>query len=93
MIKKFNEFIEHKNIIVGGKGDSLKSSDVDQEELQVGIEVELEHKAGDRDAALDVVMDHLSENPNYYKIAVSSGLIDEPSALELAKKFNWKIAN
>jgi len=69
----------------GGKGDHTNPEDVDENELLVGIEVEYEHAKGDRIAAMDVALDHLAEDPQYYTKLVKSGIVDEPKAIKLAK--------
>ena len=72
--------------IDGGKGDHISPKDVDKNELRVGIEVEYEHAEGDKIAAIDISLDHLKEDPKYYSKLVKSGIVDEPKAIELAKK-------
>jgi len=52
-------------IIPGGLGADLKSEDVDQKQLEMGIKVELEH-TGDKDMAQEIALDHLAEDPKYY---------------------------
>lgn len=69
----------------GGVGDKLRSTDVDQSELKVGIEVELEHTDSRLDAQ-DIALDHLAENPHYYSHLVRSGLVDEPAAIRKYKE-------
>jgi 2'-5' RNA ligase len=49
----------------GGKGDKLKPSDVNADELKKGIEHELEHTT-DREIAQEIALDHLAEDPKYY---------------------------
>lgn len=56
---------ERKNPIKGGIGDKLSVSDVDKNELRMGLKVEMEH-TDDPDVALDIVLDHLKEDPKYY---------------------------
>ena len=64
----------HPNPIEGGKGDELDYDDVDQNELEAGIEVEQEHVGKDPDKdedekrveGADIAMDHLSEDEHYY---------------------------
>jgi hypothetical protein len=73
------------NLIPGGKGDNTKPEDVNQNELKVGIEVEMEH-TNDRKKALEIALDHLTEHPQYYSILMKSGLVDEPKAIELYNK-------
>jgi len=77
--------------IEGGKGDNLDPKDVDQRELAVGIAVEVEHRKGDKEAAQDIALDHLKENPKYYSKAIKAGLVDEGPALKLASEFGWEI--
>ena len=79
------EEIEENDEIKGGKGDKINPDDVDQKELQVGIEVELEH-TNDRKVATEISLDHLKEDPQYYSKLLKSGLVDEPEAIEKAKE-------
>lgn len=65
---------EIENPIEGGVGDNLSQEDVDQEELAMGMKVEMEHIAkNDKISeeikaaiAKDIAMDHLKEIPDYY---------------------------
>lgn len=54
-----------KDAIPGGKGDSLDTSDVDSDQLQMGIKVEMEH-TDDSAVAEEIALDHLKEDPKYY---------------------------
>lgn len=50
----------------GGLGDDVPYSEIDPEELKLGVEVELEH-TNDPDLAAEIAKDHLCcEDPNYY---------------------------
>lgn len=60
----------------GGKGDESQPNQVDQEQLQMGIKVEMEH-THDQDLAKEIAMDHLSEDPQYYSHLKSAGMADE----------------
>lgn len=51
--------------IKGGKADKKKPSDVDPEQLKMGIKIEHEH-TNDKKLAQEIAMDHLTEFPNYY---------------------------
>lgn len=62
--------------IAGGKGDKLKTKDVDPKELAMGRKTEREHTP-DKEAAEDIAKDHLAEKPNYYTRLKKSGLADE----------------
>ena len=49
----------------GGLADKKSPKDFDEEKLDQGIKVELEH-TNDRNLAQEVAMDHLTEDPEYY---------------------------
>lgn len=57
---------EWKDKIRGGLSDKKKPSDFDQESLKEGLKVELEHSSDPR-IATEIAMDHLAEDPHYYK--------------------------
>lgn len=50
----------------GGKADSYSPEDFDPEQLAKGIAVEMEH-TNDEGVAREIAMDHLAEDPEYYK--------------------------
>jgi len=52
------------------KGDKLK---YDPKELEMGIQIELEH-ADDKEAAKQIALDHLMEDPKYYSKLKKAGL-------------------
>jgi len=51
--------------------------EIDKKELSVGIEVELEH-TDDRSESMEIAVDHLKEDPQYYSKLLKAGLVDEP---------------
>lgn len=63
------------NILKGGKADNLSISDIAKmhkksekhilKQFILGIFIEREHTT-DIDAMIEIAMDHLTENPNYY---------------------------
>jgi hypothetical protein len=56
---------ENGDMIQGGLGDDKSPEDFDPEQISMGIKVEMEH-TNDPRIALDITIDHLSENPLYY---------------------------
>lgn len=64
-----------KNKLKGGKADKLSVSDIAkkfdapiskiQNQIKKGLDVEMEH-TNDREKATEIVMDHLTEFPDYY---------------------------
>lgn len=66
----------HEDQLPGGKGDNSGPQDVDQEQLKMGIKVEMEH-THDADLAKEIALDHLSEDPQYYSHLKSAGMADE----------------
>jgi len=73
------------NKLIGGKGDKHSYKEFDQREIQIGIRVESEH-VSDLDQILEIVVDHLTDNPTYYSKLCKSGLVDEPSAIAIYNK-------
>lgn len=60
----------------GGKGQGMEPNQVDQEQLQMGIKVEMEH-TNDQELAKEIAMDHLAEDPQYYSHLKAAGMADE----------------
>jgi len=73
-----------EDLMAGGKGDELSPSQIDQEELEKGIKVEMEH-THDADLAKEIAMDHLAEDPHYYSHLKQAGMADELSDGEIPK--------
>lgn len=74
-----------EDIVPGGMGDSTSENEVCPKQLKVGITVEKEH-ASNPMVAKEIAIDHLTEDPEYYSKLIKSGLVDEPEAINLAKK-------
>jgi len=58
--------VQKSDKIPGGLADKKKPSDFDSKKLKEGIKVELEHTS-DKKIAQEIAMDHLMEDPDYYK--------------------------
>jgi len=78
MIKNYSEWL------VNEMKEPAKPQDVDPKELEVGKEVEMEHTTDEKEAER-IALQHLAEDPEYYKKLRDGGLIDEPEALQKAK--------
>ena len=52
-------------ILKGGEGEGKKASDFNKTQVDMGIMVELEH-TNDPEIALEIAIDHLTEDPEYY---------------------------
>lgn len=65
MMNRVNKIALNEDIIKGGLGDNKNINDFDKDQLIKGIKVEMEH-TNDVNIALEIVKDHLTENPNYY---------------------------
>ena len=62
------------DLIPGGYADGVSPSQVDPEQLRMGIEVEMEH-TNDPRIAREIAMDHLvGEDPRYYTKLLRAGL-------------------
>lgn len=66
MQEEMSEDVSEPDKIEGGYGDNVPSAAFDVEQLERGIEVELEH-TNDREKAEEIAKDHLMENPAYYE--------------------------
>lgn len=64
-MKTLRQILEQEKV-VGGKADKMDPADFDQKELMKGIHVEFEH-TNDIKTAMEIAMDHLVEDPDYYK--------------------------
>lgn len=54
--------------------------------LAIGAAVELEHTK-DTKQAMRIAMDHLKQDPEYYSKLDAAGLIDEPKARKMLKRY------
>lgn len=59
--------LDKMDLVPGGIADKFQPSHFDQEQLAIGTMRELEH-TDDEDLAREIAMDHLAEDPDYYKI-------------------------
>lgn len=57
----------------GGLSSGKRPEDFDPQALRAGTDVELEH-TGNRGIAQRIAMDHLVEDPEYYRKLVRAGL-------------------
>lgn len=76
-----------EDIIIGGVGDYTVINDVNPFQLAVGVLVEMEH-TNDKNQALEISKDHLTEHSLYYDKLINSGLVDEKDAIDLHNKLN-----
>lgn len=73
------------NLIKGGKGDFAFIDDFSLEELKDGLKVESEHTDNIAEA-LEIVLDHLTENKEYYVKLKDAGLADELDEAKINNK-------
>lgn len=55
-------------------------------EMKVGVAVEMEHTTDPKEA-YKIAKDHVSEDSRYYSKLYKAGLIDEPKAIRMARKY------
>jgi hypothetical protein len=72
--------------VSGGKGDKTTIADVNKKEFVVGFLVEREH-TDKASIAKEIALDHLTEDPEYYSKLYKAGILDEPNAIKMAKKW------
>lgn len=63
--------------VYAAKENTLIPSDIDVQQLAMGIQVEFGEHTNDIQIAMQIAMDHLEENPVYYTKLQESGLVDE----------------
>lgn len=73
MVYAFSRKTPGSNRLPGGLADTRMPSDFDPEELERGVEVEMEH-TDDAEIAREIAMDHLEEDPEYYDKLLKAGL-------------------
>jgi len=71
IVKIFEAYLEDKLT-----PPKARPSEVDPEELKIGIKVEYEHTK-DRKIAEKIALDHLAENPRYYSLLKKSKIDPE----------------
>lgn len=67
-LKKFLDKVakgKNKELLVGGEGDNRPLDSFKLLKLAIGTDVEYEH-TNDMDEAMEIAMDHLTEEPDYY---------------------------
>ena len=57
--------IKKTDKIKGGLADNSEAKDFDEDQLKMGIKIEMEH-TNDPKIAKEIAMDHLKEHPKYY---------------------------
>ena len=69
----FKQYFEQVNLTGLADKRGVTEQDVDQEQLKIGIKVEMEH-TDDPKVAKKIALDHLAEEPQYYTKLKSAGL-------------------
>lgn len=64
---------QYHDSIKGGLSDKVSPNRFDRKQLAKGIETEVEHTS-DLNMALEIAMDHLKEDANYYDKLQQAGL-------------------
>lgn len=78
---------EHEDLLPGGLADRKKPEDFDAMELARGVKVELEHTTS-RQLATEIAMDHLTEDPDYYrKLKKMESGTEKRGAIKVPKAF------
>ena len=86
--ESLNEYhLNEIELIKGEKETGITVDDVDPEEFLVGMEVEKIEHSSDIGVQKVITLQHLAENPKYYSELVKSGMVDEPAALNVYKKY------
>lgn len=74
MVERFDrDKTKKSDQLPGGVGDKLSPADVDKDDLEIGIEVELEHTT-DRAIATEIALDHAAETAEALGVSPAEGL-------------------
>jgi hypothetical protein len=76
---------KRKDRLAGGLADRCSPEDFDPGALAKGTKVELEH-TGDPDLAMEIAMDHLTEDPRYYEKLAKMEAAANPSTASLKRR-------
>jgi len=86
LAESLQEFLLEDEVLKDEKLTGITPKDVDPKEFLVGIEVEREHSS-DLAVRKTITLQHLVENPKYYSEGMKKGVFDEPSAINVYKKY------
>lgn len=76
-----DDALDNEQELDGGLADDSQIDDFDPEQIVKGLRVELEH-TNDPKIAVEIAMDHLKENPNYYDELEDLGLADSDTEMD-----------
>jgi len=83
---KFIELInQYKDNMEGGVGDNTNIDSLCEKQLLIGLLIEKEH-TNDLNHALEIAIDHVTEDSQYYHKLINSGIVDEEEAINMYKK-------
>lgn len=83
------EAVAHQDFLPGGRADRYSPRDFDAKQLRDGTNVEMEH-TNDRRIAREIAMDHLREDPDYYKALAK--MEDRLEQRRKRRHMRWKSA-
>jgi len=69
----FYKYLLKSDAIEGGLAEGMPPSDFDRSQLAIGMDIEMEH-TDNPEIAKEIAMDHLTEDPDYYKKLKKVGL-------------------
>ena len=85
-LQEYKALREESEVFKGQRQVGVTAKDVDPKEFLVGLAVEVEHSS---DIAVQraITLQHLADNPKYYSEGMKKGIFDEPSAINIYKKY------
>jgi len=85
-LQEYKILNEDTQVIKGEIPTGLTVEDVDPKEFLVGLEVETRHSK-ELSVRRTLVLQNLSKNPKYYSEEMKGGLISNPAAINIYKKY------
>jgi hypothetical protein len=77
--------MDKSDLISGGAAQGMSPEQFDQEQLAIGTSIELQEHTDDEELAREIAMDHLAEDPDYYRDEIAEETeesSDKPEPLE-----------
>jgi len=85
--ESLQEYLNEAGEVFPGQIDTgLTVKDVDQKEFLVGLAVEKVH-SDNLAVQKELALQNLVENPKYYSEAMKKGLVSDPAAINIYKKY------
>jgi hypothetical protein len=84
--ESLQEFLGEAEVFKDQVETGITPEDVDEKEFLVGLQVEKKHSEN-LAVQKELVLQNLAKNPKYYSEGMKKGMVDDPAAINLYKKY------